>query len=140
LKPPLLHSLQENSVIISLANLQFGADEVKPEYYQIQYRQVNESIYTNFSDVKQILPSLKMKTYEINNVTTKMHAYKIRIILIVQNKSFTDNVPELLTYKKTLHATLVDSKSLLIHWENIEKGRSFKYTVEYEVCIAESLF
>jgi hypothetical protein len=43
-----------------------------------------------------------MKTYEINNVTTKMHAYKIRIILIVQNKSFTDNVPELLTYKSTL--------------------------------------
>ncbi|CAH1382012.1 unnamed protein product [Tenebrio molitor] len=102
LEPPLLISLEENLVIISLANLRFDADEAKPEYYQIQYKQVSERRYTNFSDVKSISPSLKIKTYKINNLTTKAHAYKIRIILIVQNKSFTDNVPELLTYKSTL--------------------------------------
>jgi hypothetical protein len=41
--------------------------------------------------------------------------------------------------EETLQATLVDSRSLLIDWKNIEKGRSFNYTVEYEVSIAEFL-
>jgi hypothetical protein len=55
LTPPVLKSLREKSVIISI-NLRYGVDEIKPEFYQIQYKNVcRAQRNVNLFDVIQIL-------------------------------------------------------------------------------------
>jgi hypothetical protein len=99
LKSPVLKSLTENSVKI-LINLRYAVDEIAPEFYQIQYKNVNESDYINVSGL-QVFPRLivENQTCEITNLSTTTQAYNIRVILIARNQSMVTNIPTLLTYK-----------------------------------------
>jgi hypothetical protein len=134
LTPPVLKSLREQSVIISI-NLRYGGDEIKPEFYQIQYKNANESVYINVSSL-QVFSGLivENQTFEINNLSTTTHAYNIRVILIAQNQSIVTNVPQLLTYKKTLYANLAyPSGDILLEWASIKEGKYPTYKIKYTV-------
>ncbi|XP_068902347.1 uncharacterized protein [Tenebrio molitor] len=132
LEPPKLNFITDESVTIEISNLKCSDDEAKPDHYQIQYKQVDEKIYKNFSDPELVTLSTTYRShiYRISNLTTKTHAYNIRVILMVQNKSFTVDIPELTTFRKTLQATMDDS-SLLLRWTGIEEGRSFNYSINH---------
>jgi hypothetical protein len=101
LEPPKLNFITDESVTIEISNLKCSDDEAKPDHYQIQYKQVDEKIYKNFSDPELVTLSTTYRShiYRISNLTTKTHAYNIRVILMVQNKSFTVDIPELTTFR-----------------------------------------
>jgi hypothetical protein len=72
------------------------------------------------------------QTFEINNLSTTTHAYSIRVILIAQNQSIVTNVPQLLTYKKTLYANLgYPSGDILLEWASIKEGNYPTYKIKY---------
>ncbi|CAH1380816.1 unnamed protein product [Tenebrio molitor] len=132
LEPPKLTSITDESVTIEITNLKYNDDEAQLDHYQIQYKQVDEEIYKNFSDPKLATLSTIYRShiYKISNLTTKTHAYNIRVILMVQNKSFTVGIPELTTFRKTLQATRNNS-GVLLRWISIEEGRSFNYFINH---------
>jgi NAD+--asparagine ADP-ribosyltransferase len=73
----------------------------KPEYYQIQYKNRDEKKFQNQSQQKHFNKGGNVNETISNLSTTKLE-YEIRIILIVQNQSFTDELKTLLTSRSKL--------------------------------------
>jgi hypothetical protein len=46
--PPLLQSITEESVKITV-DLEYGVKATMPDFWQVQYKEVNESVYKNDS-------------------------------------------------------------------------------------------
>jgi hypothetical protein len=98
--PPSLKSITEESVEI-IVDLDYGVNETMPEFWQVQYKEVNESVYKNYSAPLVVSLSLlaQSQMYTIHNLSTETHAYNIRVILTVQNQSCMENIKQLKTYK-----------------------------------------
>jgi geranylgeranyl pyrophosphate synthase len=119
MRPPVLTSITEHSLTV-FVDMTYDQSVKKPEYYQIQYKNVrndsNNNIYSliiivmfqsdeekfqNYSQSKHFNNGGNV-TETINNLSTTKLEYEIRIILIVQNQSFTDELKTLLTSRSKL--------------------------------------
>jgi hypothetical protein len=98
--PPSLKSITEESGEI-IVDLDYGVNETMPEFWQVRYKKVHESVYKNYSALLVVSLSLlaQSQMYTIHNLSTETHAYNIRVILTVQNQSCVENIKELKTYK-----------------------------------------
>jgi geranylgeranyl pyrophosphate synthase len=121
MRPPVLTSITEHSLTVFVDMTYDQRRRVKkPEYYQIQYKNVrndsNSNIYSLIIIVMFQSDEEKFQIYSqskhfnnggnvtetINNLSTTKLEYEIRIILIVQNQSFTDELKTLLTSRSKL--------------------------------------
>jgi hypothetical protein len=70
-------------------------------------------------------------TETISNLSTTKLEHQIRIILIVQNQSFTNEL-KTLTVRKTLEATFIDHTSINLMWNPPGRENVTYYIIEYE--------
>ncbi|KAJ3620852.1 hypothetical protein MTP99_004765 [Tenebrio molitor] len=131
--PPSLKSITKESVEI-IVDLDYGVNETMPEFWQVQYKEVNESVYRNYS--APLVASFSLltqshQTYTIHNLSTETHAYNVRVILTVQNQSSVENIKELKTYKKNLRADRDNFGAISLEWQSIEKDTPVNYIIEY---------
>jgi hypothetical protein len=71
-------------------------------------------------------------TETISNLSTTKLEHQIRIILIVQNQSFTNEL-KTLTARKTLEAIFIDHTSINLMWNPPGRENVTYYIIEYEV-------
>jgi hypothetical protein len=148
MRPPVLTSITEHSLTV-FVDMTYDQSVKKPEYYQIQYKNVrndsNNNIYSliiivmfqsdeekfqNYSQSKHFNNGGNV-TETINNLSTTKLEYEIRIILIVQNQSFTDELKTLLTSRRTLEATFINH-SIYLMWNSSVRENAVTYLIEYE--------
>jgi hypothetical protein len=119
MRPPDLTSITDHSLTV-FVNMTYEQTAKKPEYYQIQYKNVGndsnnnfcsliitvmfqgvENFFQNYSQPKHFHNKGNV-TETIRNLSTTKLEHQIRIILIVQNQSFTDEVKTLTSRSKLL--------------------------------------
>jgi hypothetical protein len=101
----------------------------KPEYYQIQYKNSDEEMFHNLSHPR-LFNNINV-TETISNLSTTKLEHQIRIILIVQNQSFTNEL-KTLTARKTLEAIFIDHTSINLMWNPPGRENVTYYIIEYE--------
>jgi hypothetical protein len=129
MRPPVLTSITDHSLTV-LVNMTYEQTAKKPEYYQIQYKNSDEKKFQNYSQPKQFHNDVNV-TETIRNLSTTKLEHQIRIILIVQNQSFTDEV-KTLTSRKILKAT-INNTIINLSWNSpSSRENAVTYVIEYE--------
>ncbi|XP_068895202.1 receptor-type tyrosine-protein phosphatase S-like isoform X10 [Tenebrio molitor] len=129
MRPPVLKSITEHSLTV-FVNMTYDQSAKIPEYYQIQYKNSDEKKFQNYSQPKHFNNGGNV-TETISNLSTTKLEYEIRIILVVQNQSFTDELKTLLTSRRTLEATFINH-TINLMWNSSVRENAVTYLIEYE--------